>query len=347
LSTPEHDLDKDDVAFASTLLLSNVTFADARPVDYHLANRYVLGGEGGWDYLTYDSAGKRLFISRSTHVTVVDPASGRIVGDIPNTPGVHGIALAPDLRKGFTSNGADGTVTVFDLRSLKTITTIQTSAKNPDGIVYDPASKRVLTFNGDSNDATVIDAQSNKVVATIPLGGRPEFAVADGKGMVYDNIESTGEIVAIDTSKAAIVSRFNLGACQNPSGISMDRVHRRLFTACRGEMGVVDADNGKVLATLPTGAGTDATRFDPNAQLAFASNGRDGTLTVVHEDTPDTFSVVQNAKSEVGARTMELDPQTGNVFLVTAQLHINPNATMYRERFQVVPGTFTLLVLSP
>jgi YVTN family beta-propeller protein len=315
--------------------------------NYHVANRYVLGGDGGWDYVTYDTAGKRLFISRSTHVMIVDPASGKMVADIPNTPGVHGIALAPDLGKGFTSNGADGTVTVFDLHSLKPITTIQTNAKNPDGIVYDPANKRVLTFNGGSNDATVIDAQSNSVVATIPLNGRPEFPVADGKGMVYDNVESTSEIVAIDTSKAAIVSRWSLGTCQTPSGISMGRVHRRLFTACRGEMGVVDADSGKLLATLPTGAGTDATRFDPNTQLAFASNGRDGTLTVVHEDTPNTFSVVQNAKSETGARTMALDPQSGNVFLVTAQIHVNPDAKTFRERFQVVPGTFALLVMVP
>ncbi len=253
--------------FLAFLALSGMSLAPASAAaNYHVTNRYVLGGAGGWDYLTYDVAGKRLFISRSTHVMVVDPATGNSVGDIPNTPGVHGIALAPELGKGFTSNGEDGTVTVFDLRSLKPITTIQTNAKGPDGIVYDPANKRVLTFNGGSNDATVIDAQSNSVVATIPLGGRPEFPVADGKGMVYDNVESTSEIVAIDTAKAAIVSRWSLGTCQSPSGISMDLVHRRLFTACRGQMGVVDADTGKVLATLPTGAGTDATRFDPNTQ---------------------------------------------------------------------------------
>lgn len=328
--------------------LSAMFLAQARAAaNYHVAKRYLLGGTGGWDYLTYDPAGRRLFISRSTHVMVVDPASGKVIGDIPNTPGVHGIALAPELGKGFTSNGEDGTVTVFDLQSLKLIATIQTKAKGPDGIVYDPANKRVLTFNGGSNDATVIDAQSNSVVATIPLGGRPEFPVADGKGMVYDNIESTSEIVAIDTSKSAIVSRWSLGTCQSPSGISMDRAHRRLFTACDGEMGVVDADSGKVLATLPTGAGTDATRFDQTRQLAFASNGRDATLTVAHEDTPNTFSVLQNAKTENGARTMALDPQSGNVFLVTAKIHINPNAKTFRERFQAVPGTFALLVMAP
>ncbi len=330
----------------SALLALGAVPATPSP-NYHAAQRYVLGGSGGWDYLTYDPARKRLFISRSTHVMVVNPMTGKLLGDIPNTPGVHGIALAPELRKGFTSNGADGSVTVFDLQSLKIITTIATTAKNPDGIVYDPATKRVFTFNGGGNDATAIDAQTNSVVGTIPLGGRPEFPVADGKGIVYDNIESTSEIVAIDARNAKIAARWPLGACQSPSGLSMDRLNRRLFTACQGQIGIVDADSGKVIATVPTGAGTDATRFDPGTKLAFASNGRDATLTVVHEDSPNAFSVVQNAKTEMGARTMALDPQSGNVFLVTAQLQINPNATSPRERYHPVPGTFTLLVMEP
>jgi YVTN family beta-propeller protein len=331
--------------FLAILMVVAVPVAAAP--NYHVTHRYVLGGDGGWDYLTYDPAGKRLFISRGAHVMVVDPMTGTVLGDIPNTPGVHGIVLAPELGKGFTSNGADGSVTVFDLHSLKPITTIATSAKNPDGIVYEPVTKRVITFNGGGNDATVIDAQTNTVVATISLGGRPEFPVADGKGMVYDNIESTSEIVAIDAGKATIVARWPLGTCATPSGLSMDRINRRLFTACRGELGVVDADSGKVIATLPTGAGTDATAFNPQSNLAFASNGRGATLTVVHEDSPGTFSVGQNAKSETGARTMALDPQTGNVFLVTAQLQINPNATSPRDRYHIVPGTFALLVMEP
>ncbi len=328
------------------LALCAAPVAAAAP-NYHVVHRFVLGGEGGWDYLTYDPDGRRLFISRSTHVMVVDPMTGKVLGDIPNTPGVHGVALAPELGKGFTSNGGDGTVTVFDLHSLQTITTIHTAAQNPDGIVYDPANKRVLTFNGRSNDATVIDAQTNGVVATIPLAGRPEFPAADGKGMVYANIESTSEIVAIDTRKAAILARWPLGACQSPSGLSMDQTNRRLFTACQGQMGVVNADSGKVIATLPTGAGTDATRFDPQRRFAFASNGRDATLTVVQQLSPDSYAVVQNAKTELGARTMALDPQTGNIFLVTAQMQINPNATNPRQRYQAVPGTFALLVVQP
>jgi YVTN family beta-propeller protein len=324
-----------------------VLVAAAVMVNYHLAATHVLGGDGGWDYLSFDPGTKHLFISRSSHVMVVDPQSGSVVGDIPNTPGVHGIAVADDLGKGFTSNGMDGTVTVFDLASLKPLATVQTGAKNPDGIAYDPATKRVFTFNGGSNDATAIDAQTNTVVATIPLGGRPEFPAVDGRGMVYDNIESTSEIVAIDAKSATIVKRFPLGACKSPSGLSMDREHRRLFPACEGQLGVVDADNGNVIATLPTGAGTDATRFDPDKQLAFASNGRDATLTVVHEDDPNHYTVVQNAATAAGARTMALDPSNGIVYLVTAKMVANPNPTGPRDRFKMVPGTFQLLTMQP
>ncbi|HLY03863.1 MAG TPA: YncE family protein [Candidatus Cybelea sp.] len=327
-------------------LLAGTLAAAVLGANYHLAQTYVLGGSGGWDYLTYDAASNRLFISRGTHVMVVDPRTGKITGDIPNTPGVHGIALAPQLGKGFTSNGADGTVTVFDLATLATTATIQTGAKNPDGIAYDPASSRVLTFNGGSNDATVIDARTNAVVATIPLGGRPEFPAVDGRGIVYDNVESTSEIVTIDARSARLVARFPLGSCLHPSGLSIDAEHRRLFTACTGEMGVVDADNGKLVATVPTGAGTDATRYDAASGLAFASNGRDATLTVVHEEAPDRFILVQNAKTVFGARTMELDPQTGDIFLVTAKLIENPHPTSYRDRYTAVPGSFELLVCS-
>jgi len=316
-------------------------------VNYHLAATHMLGGDGGWDYLTFDPATKHVFISRSTHVMVVDPQTGTVVGDIPNTPGVHGIAIADGLGKGFTSNGMDGSVTVFDLASLKPIATVQTGSKNPDGITYDPVTKRLFTFNGGSDDATVIDAQTDTVVATIPLGGRPEFPTVDGRGMVYDNIESTSEIVAIDAKSAKIVKRFPLGTCQHPSGLSMDQQHRRLFPACQGMLGVVDADSGKVIATVPTGAGTDATRFDPNGQLAFASNGRDATLTVVHEDDPNHYSVVQNAATVAGARTMALDPSNGFVYLVTAKMVANPHPTGPRDRFKAVPGTFQMLTMQP
>jgi YVTN family beta-propeller protein len=327
------------------LLVATPVAAAAPAVSYHLAQTHVLGGTGGWDYLTYDSDSHRLFVSRATLVMVVDPRTGSIVGDIPNTPGVHSIALAPNLGRGFTSNGADGTVTVFDLSTLATIATVQTGAKNPDGIAYDPVSWRVFTFNGGSNDATVIDARTNAVVATIPLGGRPEFPTVDGRGMVYDNVQSTSEIVAIDARSAKITARFPLGSCLHPSGLSMDAQNRRLFAACTGKMGIVDADSGKVVATIPTGAGTDATRYDPASGLAFASNGRDATLSVMHEDAPNQFTLLQNATTAPGARTMALDPQTGDVYLVTAKLIANPHPTSYRDRYTVVPGTFELLVM--
>lgn len=314
---------------------------------YHVVHRYVLGGDGGWDYLTFDSTAKRLYISRSTRVMVVDPSTGTVTGTIPDTNGVHGIALAPDLGKGFTSNGRDGSVTVFDMKTLQTLATVQTGQKNPDCIIYDPSTKRVFTFNGGSDSATAIDAATNRVLGTVILGGRPEFAVADGKGMIYDNLEDKSEIVAIDAQKLQITARWPLAPCQSPSGLSMDRTNRVLFTACDGQMGIVDADSGKVLSTLPTGNGTDATAFFPSGGWAFAPNGRDATLTVVSETSPKTFAVAQNAKTETGARTMALDDKTGEVYLVTAKMQINPNATSYRDRYHVLPGTFALLVLDP
>ena len=335
------------MTLAALLAASLLPASAAPPVHYHLVHRYVLGGDGGWDYLTYDPAGKRLFISRSTHVMVVDPSTGAVVGDIPNTPGVHGVALAQDLGKGFTSNGRDGTVTIFDLKTLKTLETVQTGAKDPDCIIYDPDSKRVFTFNGDSNSATAIDASTGRVVATIPLGGGPEFAVPDGRGMVYDNIEDKSEIVAIDANAGTVTARWPLGSCQSPSGLSMDRRNRRLFAACSGQMGIVDADTGKVIATLPTGKGTDATRFYSALGLAYAPNGRDATLTIVQEVVPGKFAVVQNVTTETGARTMALNPQNGEVYLVTAKTQVNPKATSYRDRYHVIPGTFALLVLDP
>lgn len=335
------------IALLVSALVATAGASAAPAPSYHVVHRYVLGGEGRWDYLSFDSAAKRLYISRSTRVMVVDPSTGAVTGTIPNTPGVHGIAIADDLGKGFTSNGQDGTVTVFDLKTLQTIATIQTGAKNPDCILYDPATKRVFTFNGGSNSATAIDGATNKVVATIPLGGRPEFAVSDFKGAIYDNLEDKNELVRIDAQRASIVARWSLAPCQSPSGLSMDRTNRVLFAACDRQMAAVDADSGKVLSMLPTGNGTDATAFYPGGNLAFAPNGRDATLTVVGETAPKTFAVLQNAKTETGARTMTLDEETGEVYTVTAKMQINAKATSYRDRYNVIPGTFALLVLDP
>lgn len=313
---------------------------------YQVKQKYVLGGEGGWDYLTFDPVGKRLFISRGTHVMVVDPYKGSVVGDIPDTPGVHGIALAQDLGKGFTSNGRENSVTVFDLKTLKETARIKIEGKNPDAILYDPASHRVFTFNGASKDATVIDAAKGTVVGTIPLDGKPEFGAADGKGMVYVNIEDKNEVTSIDANKAVVVKSWPLAPCEEPSGIAMDLKSRRLFAGCHNKMmAVMNADTGKVIATPAIGDGVDANAFDADKQVAFSSNG-DGTLTLVHEDSPDKFTVLENAETAKFARTMALDTTNHDVYLVTAEIEITPPAKEgERPRRTMKPGTFTLLVV--
>jgi len=317
------------------------------PAQYQVKQKYVLGGDGGWDYLTFDAAGKRLFISRGTHVMVVDPYKGSVVGDIPDTAGVHGIALAQDLGKGFTSNGRENSVTVFDLKTLKQTNKIKIDGENPDAILYDPSSKRVFTFNGRSKNATVIDATNDKVVATIPLDGKPEFGAADGKGGVFVNIEDKSELTSIDAKKATVIKSWPLAPCEEPSGLAMDQKHRRLFAGCGNKMmAVVDADSGKVIATPAIGEGVDANAFDADKQLAFSSNGRDGNLTVVHEDSPDKFSVVENAPTQKFARTMALDTTNHDVYLVTAEIEEAPPAKEgERPRRNMKPGTFTLLVV--
>ena len=317
------------------------------PAQYQVKQKYVLGGEGGWDYLTFDPAGKRLFISRGTHVMVVDPYKVSVVGDIPDTAGVHGIALAQDLGKGYTSNGRDNSVTVFDLKTLKETAKIKIEGENPDAILYDAATKRVFTFNGRSKNATVIDAEKGTVVGNIPLDGKPEFGAADGKGMVYVNIEDKSELTSIDAKKAAVVKTWPLAPCEEPSGLAMDQKHRRLFAGCGNKMmAIVDADSGKVIATPAIGEGVDANAFDADQQLAFSSNGRDGNLTVVHEDSPDKFSVVENAPTQKFARTMALDTTNHDVYLVTAEIEEAPPAKEgERPRRNMKPGTFTLLVV--
>jgi DNA-binding beta-propeller fold protein YncE len=319
-------------------------FAQAQ---YQVKQKYVLGGDGGWDYLTFDAAGKRLFISRGTHVMVVDPYKGAVVGDIPDTAGVHGIALAQDLGKGFTSNGRDNTVTVFDLKTLKQTAKIKIDGENPDAILYDPSSKRIFTFNGRSKNATVIDAEKSTVVGNIPLDGKPEFGVADGKGGVFVNIEDKSEITSIDAKKAVVIKSWPLAPCEEPSGLAMDQKHRRLFVGCSNKMmAIVNADTGKIVTTMPIGEGVDANGFDPETQLAFSSNGRDGNLTVVHEDSPDKFSVVENATTQKFARTMALDTTNHDVYEVTAEIEEAPPAKEgERPRRTMKPGTFTLLVV--
>ncbi len=317
----------------------------AGPSRYHLKNKIKLGGEGGWDYITFDAAAGRLYISRATHVTVLDAASGKVAGDIPDTQGVHGIALAPDLGRGFTSNGRSASVTIFDMKTLAVIGNAKTG-EGPDAIVYDPASHRVFTMNGRAKSSTAIDAATGNVAGTIELGGRPEFAVADGKGHVYVNLEDKSDELELDTVKLAALKRWPMAPCTEPSGLAMDREHRRLFAGCDNKlMAVIDADNGKVIATPAIGEGVDANGFDPGTQCAFSSNG-DGTLTVVHEDSPDKFTVVENVATQRGARTMALDEKTHDVYLVTAEFGPRPAPTADnpRPRPPMIPDSFVVLV---
>src|SRR5438093_2169848 len=308
---------------------------------YHVIKTIPIGGEGGWDYLTVDSDARRFYVSRGTHVIVLDADTYAVVGDIPDTQGVHGIAIASDLGRGFVSNGRANNATIFDLKTLKTIGTVNTGT-NPDAIVYDSVTKRVFTLNGRSKDATAINAADGSVVGTLPLGGKPEFAVADGKGGIYVNIEDTSELVQFDPQKLTVTHRWPQKPCQEASGLAIDRKNRRLFSGCDNKMmAVMDADSGKVVATPPIGEAVDANGFDPATQLAFASNG-DGTLTVVHEDSPDKFTVVENVPTKKSSRTMALDLKTHNIFLPAADF--DPPAPGER-RGKMKPGSFVLLVL--
>lgn len=319
----------------------------AAGLDYHVVKKVTLGGEGGWDYLLGDSAARRIYISRGTHVMVVDADNYSVVGDIPDTKGVHGIALAPEFHRGFTSNGQANAVTIFDLKTLKVLGTAPTG-KGPDAIIYDPASKRVFTFNGHGGDATAIDAASGQPAGTVSLGGKPEFAVSDGEGHLYNNLEDKSVLVQIDSKQLTVTARWPLAPCQSPSGLAMDTIHRRLFVGCHNQMmAVVDADSGKVLATPAIGQGVDANAFDPGTQLAFSSNG-DGTLTVVHEDTPEQFAVVANVPTQRGARTMALDLKKHRIFLVTAEFGPPPAPTPEHPHPRPIakPGSFTLLVVA-
>jgi hypothetical protein len=327
----------------SLLLLA--TFALAAD-SYHVINTYKLGGDGGWDYLNLDSSSRRLYISRATHVIVMDADSGKVVGDIPDTPGVHGIALAPELGRGFISNGREGTVSIFEIQSLKLISKVK-AGENPDAILYDPASKRVFAFNGRSHDATAIDAASGTVAGTIKLEGKPEFAASQGDGMIYVNIEDKSQIDAIDANKLNVTASWPLAPCEEPSGLAIDRKHHRLFAGCDNKMmAVVDNKSGKVIATPAIGDGVDANGFDPGTDLAFASCG-EGVLTVVHEESPDKFTVVGNVPTKQGARTMALDEKTHNVYTVTADFGPPPAATADNPhpRRTILPDSFVVLVL--
>jgi len=315
---------------------------------YHIVRKIPVPTNDFWDYITIDSATQRLFISRGTHVQVLDLKTGQLAGDIPDTQGVHGIALASEFGRGFTSNGRAATVTIFDLKTLAKIGEAKTDP-GPDAILYDPASKRVFTMNGRSGTATAIDAASGNVVGSVTLGGKIEFAVSDGAGHVYANLEDKSQLVEFDSQKLVLMNTWPVAPCESPSGLAIDREHHRLFLGCENKlMAIVDGQTGKVITTVPIGGGVDANRFDPGTQLAFSSNG-EGTLTVVHEDSPDAFTVIGNVPTQPRARTMEVDLTNHHVYVVTADFGPAPapTADMPRPRPSILPDSFVVIELAP
>jgi DNA-binding beta-propeller fold protein YncE len=312
---------------------------------YRKLKEIPIGGEGGWDYLSVDGAARRLYVSHATKVLVVDIDEDVVVGEIAPAPGVHGIALAPDLGRGFVSNGGEATVSIVDLKTLQIVGTVK-SGENPDAILYEPVRREVYAFNGRSKSATVFDAKTGEVRATIPLPGKPEFAVFDEKAArIYVNIEDTNQLVAIDTATRGVVAAWPIRPGEAASGLAFDPEGRRLFVGCRNErMLMVDAASGKVLASVPIGAGVDANAFDPGTGLAFASSS-DGTLTVARPEGRDKLSVVQTLTTPKRSRTMSLDPKTHRLYVAAAEFAPPTTGPDGRpQRPQVVPGSFKVVV---
>src|SRR5258706_437623 len=306
---------------------------------YHVIKTVPVPGDEGWDYVYVDSDTRRVYISHATHVVVMNADTYAIEGNIPDTPGVHGITVASDLGRGFISNGRANTVTIFDVKTLKTLGTVKTDA-NPDAIIYDPATKHVFSFNGRGKNATVINAADGSVVGTIPLGDKPEFAVVDGKGTIFVNGEETANLIVLDSQNLKETHRWPLAPCKSPSGLAGDLKSRRLFAVCDDKVSaVVDADSGKVVANPSICDGPDAAAFDPAFGYFFASCG-DGNLAVIHEDSPDKFTLVENVPTKKSARTMGLDLETHRIFLPSAE--VEPPAPGER-RGKIKPGSFAII----
>jgi YVTN family beta-propeller protein len=333
------------VATLALALVLGVASAGAQK--YHVAATHLIGGDGSWDYVALDTAGHRIFIARQNRVLVVDRVSGKQVGEIPGFKRAHGIAFDYAAHRGFATSGEDSTVIVFNLDNLAVIK--RTIADDDaDAIFFDPSTKMIFTMNGDAGTSSVIDPKTGDRVANIPLGGKPEFGVSDGHGHVYANLEDKAEIVELDPAAKKVVRHWSIAPCESPTGLALDEQHHRLFSGCRNRMiAVSNATAGKLVTTVAAGGGIDANRFDPTTQLVFSSNG-EGSLTVVHEDTPDTYRVVQTVPTMAGARTMELDQSSHRVYTVSAKLGPQPAAPTKanpQRRPPIVPGTFSLLVL--
>jgi YVTN family beta-propeller protein len=300
------------------VLIALFQISQAADNGFSAIKKIPIPGTGSWDYLTVDEGGRRLYVSHGTQVEVIDIDSLKVVGNIRKTPGVHGIAIAPEQGKGFVSDGQSNAVTVFDLKTLRTIAEVPTGQK-PDAIIYDPGTSRVFAFNGGGNSATAIDAATNQVAGTVELGGGPEYAAADGKGYVFNNLEDESQVLKINSRDLKVEQRWPTAPCSSPSSMAMDRANRRLLIGCRSKvMAVMDADSGKVITTLPIGDHVDATAYDPETKLIFNSNG-EGTVTVIRQESPDKYSVVETVRTLPRAKTMALDPKTHQLFLSTAE----------------------------
>jgi DNA-binding beta-propeller fold protein YncE len=321
------------------------------PPEYTISATWALGGGGGWDYLALEASGARLFISRGDRVDVVETASGKLAGSIPNTQGVHGIAFAPDLKRGYTSNGRANTVTVFELDTLKTVREAPVSGTKPDAILYEPLRQHLFTANGASSNLSVLDPQTLEILATIALPGPPEFMATDASGSVFVNIETDpGKLVQIDAKALEVKGIWPLTGCANPTGLAIDRAQHRLFSVCENQvMAVTDSASGKQVAQVAIGKGPDAAAFDPDLGNVFSSNGADGTLTIIHEDAPDKYRVITTLSTQKSARTMALDQPTHRIFLAAGTLGAAPPPTPEQPhpRPDIVPGSFVILVAKP
>jgi DNA-binding beta-propeller fold protein YncE len=341
---------KPSLILSFVMLISiSTAFTQTAKSGYKIANKIHLDGDGGYDYLTMDGATSRLYISHGTIVQVLDVNEKKVVGTIPDTKGVHGIALAKDLNKGFISNGRDTSVTVFDLKTIQVITKVKVTGNNPDAILYDPFSHKVFTFNGRSSNSTVIDANSNKVIGTIELPGKPEFSVTDGKGKVYVNLEDKSQVCLINPTTLTVEKTWPIAPGEEPSGLAIDTKDHRLFTVCGNKLMIVlDADNGNVVAKLDIGDRVDGVAYDPGLKRIYSSNG-EGTMTVVQEINKDTYKVLENFPTQRGARTITLNPKTHRIYLPTAEFEPAPPATKDnpRPRPAVKPNTFTILEIEP
>ena len=331
------------------LLLSLFAAPALAAQSYTITHTYTVGGDGGWDYVVPDAPNHRLFIGRSNRVMVVDMNDGHLIGEINGINGAHGTALATGTGRGFATSGDDSSVVMFDSRTFKTLGRIP-AAEDADAIIYDPASRRVFTFNGDANSSTVIDPRKGALITNIPLGGKPEYGQSARNGMVYANLTDSSQVVEIDAKNLRVTRRWSTAPCKNPVSMAIDTKHQRLFSGCRsGVMAISDYRNGRLITTVPIGRGVDGAGYDPVTRDAYASNV-DGTLTVIHQDTPDTYHVVENVQTAQGARNMGLDPASHRIYVVSAKYGPVPaesTATNLRRRPPILPGTFTVMVVEP